>query len=71
MLVILHNPGAEADHWVVVYGYGRKPDRVYLATNSLPWFTPNRMGRTQFERIWQPSGFGLVCSKRSGRFRAR
>src|SRR5512140_3058070 len=33
ILVVIHNAGSASRHWVVVYGYSRDPDRVYLATN--------------------------------------
>ena len=62
VLVCIHNPGSENRHWVVVYGYARKPDQVYLASNGLPWLTRNRVDRAQFEKIWAPKGNGLVCS---------
>jgi hypothetical protein len=62
VLVCVHNPGADADHWVVVYGYGRKPDRVFLATNGLPFLAANVLPLRQFARVWSPHGNGLVCS---------
>ncbi len=70
VLVAIHNPGAEADHWVVVYGYGRRPDRVFIACNGLPWFGSNRMARCEFERVWTPRGNGIICWKKPGRFTA-
>src|SRR6185295_7778849 len=35
---VIENPGSEAAHWIVIYGYGRKPDRLFLATNGIPIF---------------------------------
>ena len=63
VLVAIHNPGAEADHWVVVYGCGRRPDQVFIASNGLPWFRSNRVARREFERIWMPRGNGIICWK--------
>jgi len=63
VLAVIHNPGAEADHWVVVYGYGRRPNRVFIACNGLPWSRSNRVTRREFERIWTPRGNGIICSK--------
>ncbi len=63
VLAAIHNPGAEADHWVVVYGYGHRPDRVFIACNGLPWFRSNCVARREFERIWTPRGNGIICSK--------
>jgi hypothetical protein len=61
ILVSIYNPGADAGHWVVVYGYGKRPDRVFLAGNSLPWIGKNQISRRQFEGLWYPDGNGLVC----------
>jgi hypothetical protein len=64
VVVLIHNQGSEDDHWVVVYGYGRRPDRLFIAVNGVPWFNRNRIARSQFERIWKPPGNGLVCWKK-------
>jgi hypothetical protein len=61
VLVVIRNPGADSRHWVVVYGWRRMPDQVFLANNSLP-FTRNRVSRSVFEKLWDPRGNGLVCS---------
>ncbi|MEN9575309.1 MAG: hypothetical protein RL514_3164 [Verrucomicrobiota bacterium] len=61
-LVVVHNPGVEDSHWVVVYGYGRKPNRVFLATNGFPFVT-NVVPLRRFARLWYPHGNGLVCAK--------
>ena len=62
VIVVIHNPGAEDTHWVVVYGYGRKPKRVFLATNGFPLVT-NVVLLRKFARIWSPHGNGLICVK--------
>jgi hypothetical protein len=66
ILAIIHNPGAENRHWVVIYGYGRFPDRVFIAFNGMPWICSNRMSRREFERIWSPRGNGIICWKKPG-----
>ncbi|MCX6927956.1 MAG: C39 family peptidase [Verrucomicrobia bacterium] len=63
VLAVIRNPGADCRHWVVVYGYRRIPDQVYLANNGLPWFTRNRVASSVFEGLWDPEGNGLICSK--------
>jgi predicted double-glycine peptidase len=63
VLVVIRNPGADSRHWVVVYGYRRIPDQVYLANNGLPFFTRNRVSLSAFRRLWEPKGNGLVCWK--------
>ena len=62
VIVVVHNPGAEDTHWVVVYGYGLKPKRVFLATNGFPVVT-NVVPLSRFARIWSPHGNGLICAK--------
>lgn len=63
VMVAIHNPGACSDHWVAVYGYSVRPDRVFLATNGPPWIDSNRIARSHFERLWKPRGNGLICWK--------
>lgn len=53
----------DAEHWLVLYGYGRGPDRVYVADP--------RPGE-ECEHPWQGygerlGGFGIVCSPRPRR----
>lgn len=65
VLVALHNPGAADAHWVVVYGHGLKPRRVFLATNGLPWGS-NVVPLRRFARLWSPPGHGLLCARPHG-----
>lgn len=62
VLVVIHNPGAAHSHWVVIYGYGRKPNRVFLATNGFP-VVADVVLLSWFARIWSPRGNGLICAK--------
>lgn len=53
-------------HWVVIYGVGWNPRRIYISA-SLP-DQPRKevvVWRT-FEKHWRPHGFGLICSPRPG-----
>ncbi len=52
------------EHWVVIYGYGTAPNRVFIADPVVEW---------RSEHLWDQYGpklqnFGIVCS---GRRRAR
>jgi hypothetical protein len=52
------------EHWVVIYGYGVSPNRVFIADPVVEW---------KSEHLWEQYGpklqnFGIVCS---GRRRAR
>src|ERR1044071_1655927 len=60
VIVVIENPLFESSHWIVIYGYGRKPDRVFLATNGFPILNRKIVPRKDFERIWRPRGNGLV-----------
>ena len=63
-MVHIMEQGAECGHWVAVYGYSVRPDRVFLAINGRPWDSPYRITRRHFERIWTPPGNGLICWKK-------
>jgi hypothetical protein len=63
LMVVIRNPGADDRHWVVVYGYSRTPDHLYIANNGLPFFTSNRVAKGDFGRLWDPKGNGLICRK--------
>ncbi len=62
VIVVIQNPGTDAAHWITVYGYGLKPDRVFLATNGFPFVATNVFPLRQFARIWSPHGNGLLCA---------
>jgi hypothetical protein len=51
----------ESQHWVLVYGVGRRPDRVYLAANSFPVVGRTEYTLSAFAGMWEPHGLGLVC----------
>ena len=51
------------DHWVVIYGYGRRPNLVFVAGQGWPFVVRHRMPWQKFRRRWSPAGDGLVCWK--------
>jgi hypothetical protein len=53
------------DHWVVIYGYGRRPNLVFVAGQGWPFVVRHRMKWREFRRRWSPAGEGLVCWKAS------
>ena len=63
VLVCIKTDDAETDHWVVTYGYGRRPDLLFIAGRGIHFLARNRMRRREFRRLWFPPGEGLVCSK--------
>jgi len=52
----------EAGHWVAIYGFGRKPNRIFICGKTRPGFSRQEMTWKQFKAIWNPLGEGLVCS---------
>ena len=71
VVVVIHNPGSDSLHWVVVYGYRRFPDQVYLANNGLPLLSRIRVSRSVFQKLWEPKGNGLVCGEAPQPVRSR
>ena len=60
-LVIGYHHGVE--HWVVIYGYGTGPNRIFIADPVIEW---------RHEHSWahygpKLKGFGIVCSGRQRR----
>ncbi len=55
------------DHWVVIYGYGRRPNLVFVAGQGWPFVVRHRMPWREFRHRWSPAGEGLVCGKASRR----
>jgi len=58
-------------HWVVIYGVGHAPKRVYVAGNGLPVPVLSQFSRRQykwseFRGLWVPRGEGLICWGNSG-----
>lgn len=52
----------EVNHWVVIYGVGHKPKRIFLAANGSPFLSKKIYEwRTFKNKYWYPNGFGLVC----------
>jgi len=49
------------DHWNVLYGYGKRPDRVFLG--NVPGLLRNQevMSFKKFSREWNPCGEAIVC----------
>jgi hypothetical protein len=51
------------DHWVVIYGYGRKPNLVFVAGQKWRLLHKQRVAWADFRRQWASPGEGLVCWK--------
>lgn len=62
VLVCVRTNQAHIDHWVVLYGYGHRPNLVFVAGQGLPWLSQHRIRWVDFRRQWATPGEGLVCS---------
>jgi hypothetical protein len=52
------------DHWIVVYGVGVSPKRVFIAGNGMPWLKKNKvMTWGEFVRMKGGVDGGLVCAE--------
>lgn len=66
IITLVKTSDPKVDHWVVLYGYGKNPDRLFLAGEGVP-LVDNILGGK--ERYWQnfssmewaEQGFGLQC----------
>jgi hypothetical protein len=59
-VVTLVNLKSGLQHWVVIYGVGHSPNRVYVAGLGPPIIGRKEYTWREFARIWV-TGFGLVC----------
>jgi hypothetical protein len=48
-------------HWVVIYGYGRRPELVFVAGQGLPFLARQRVPWRQFRSQWHPPRPALLC----------
>ena len=64
VLVTVKTRDPETQHWVVCYGYGVKPNRVFLAGTGLPLVSKKEYRWCEFRRKWACKGEGLVCGRR-------
>ena len=53
----------DIDHWTVIYGYGRRPNLVFVAGRGMHFMPVQRMKWPEFRKQWTPPGEGLVCWK--------
>ncbi len=58
---VINTKDTSIHHWVVIYGVGLNPNRVYLAGDGPPWIGKREHAWPDFTRRWRPKGFGLVC----------
>ena len=51
----------DGDHWIVVYGIGQSPRRVYVCNWVRPGRSREELTWKEFRALWNPFGHGLVC----------
>jgi hypothetical protein len=61
IITLVKTPKANTEHWVVVYGYGLRPDRVFVAGHGVRSGNgPRRWAK--YRRESARVAYGLVCS---------
>ncbi len=62
IITLVRTNDPEIDHWVVIYGVGVHPNRIFIAANGWPLIGRREYRWTEFESAWwRPRGYGLVC----------
>ena len=61
MIVCVSTDDSDVHHWVVIYGYGTKPNRVFIAANGLPYLAKREYLYSEYAKMSQPAKFGMVC----------
>jgi hypothetical protein len=57
----VHTDDPAIDHWVVIYGYGIKPNRVFIAANGKPFLARREYSFAEYSNLVSHRRFGLVC----------
>ena len=64
IITVVKTGDEDVDHWVVIYGVGKKPNRVFIAANGCLWIARREYRWKELcSSLWPPEGkgFGLVC----------
>lgn len=61
IITVIRTSDPDVHHWVVIYGYGKNPDRVFIAANGLPYFARREYPIGEYKKLALAKGFGLVC----------
>lgn len=65
VITVVNTDRERVSHWVVLYGYGKKPSRVFLAANGPPVVGRREYRWDEFlKHHWTAAGFGLVCGRK-------
>lgn len=65
VLVCIKTGQPDVIHWVTLYGYGRKPNVLFVGGQGIPFVGRQRVAWKHFARLWIPAGVGLICRKES------
>jgi hypothetical protein len=61
VMVSVKTTDTRTDHWVVIYGYGRRPNLLFVAGQGLHFIARQRVKWPDFRSKWSPPGEGIVC----------
>lgn len=64
VITLVRTREADTLHWVVVYGVGRRPNRIYVAGNGLPYLSRKVFPWLEFRRELAGEAIGSVCGAR-------
>lgn len=67
VMVCVKTKDKATDHWVVLYGYGCRPNLVFVAGQGLHFIARQRVKWADFRQQWRPPGEGIVCWKSTSR----
>lgn len=67
IMVCVKTYDPDVSHWVVLYGYGRDPQLVFIAGKGLHFFDRQRITWKEFGKKWETRGEGLICQKSTPR----
>ncbi len=56
----------DGDHWIVIYGVGTRPRRVFVCNWVRPGRSREELTWAEFRALWNPTGHGLVCWGKGG-----
>lgn len=62
LIVGIRHQDPVSDHWIVIYGIGRKPQRIFACNQIYAWSRSRaELSWDEFRRLWNPRGHGFLC----------
>ena len=61
VIVQIGHEYADGDHFVVIHGYGWRPNRIFICNQPRAGFSRQELKWSEFRSMWTPRGRGLIC----------